>query len=98
MLVFVLVGLVVLTVVGAVGVLVIRRLATDQAIDEARQVTAVLGAGRGARVTDGIVTGDAGARGDVASVVVDAVLHDPDRPREDLDARRHDRVLRRGQG
>jgi two-component system NarL family sensor kinase len=77
MLVFVLLGLVVLTVVGAVGVLVIRRLATDQAIDEARQVTALSARVVEHEVTGGLLTGDAGARGDVASVVVDAVLHDP---------------------
>jgi two-component system NarL family sensor kinase len=77
MLVFVLLGLVVLTVVGAVGVLVLRRLATDQAIDEARQVTTLSARVVEHEVTDGLLTGDAGARGDVASVVVDAVLHDP---------------------
>lgn len=77
MLVFVLLGLVVLTVVGAVGVLVLRRLATDQAIDEARQVTELSARVVEHEVTDGLLTGDAGARGDVASIVVDAVLHDP---------------------
>jgi two-component system, NarL family, sensor kinase len=77
MLVFVLLGLVALTVVGAVGVLVLRRLATDQAIDEARQVTTLSARVVEHEVTDGLLTGDAGARGDVASVVVDAVLHDP---------------------
>jgi signal transduction histidine kinase len=76
-LVFVLLGLVVLTVVGAVGVLVLRRLATDQAIDEARQVTELSARVVEHEVTDGLLTGDAGARGDVASIVVDAVLHDP---------------------
>jgi two-component system, NarL family, sensor kinase len=77
MVVFVLFGLLVLTVVGTVGVLVLRRLATDQAIDEARQVTALSARVVEHEVTDGLLTGDAGARGDVASVVVDAVLHGP---------------------
>jgi len=74
---FVLLGLVALAAVGLAGTLVLRNLATDQAIAEARQITAESALKVQQRVTDGIVTGDAEALGNVASVVVTAVLGDP---------------------
>ncbi len=74
---FVALGLVGLALVGVAGVAVIRRLATNQAIDEARNVTELSARVVQRRVTDGLLTGDAEASGAVASVVVNAVLHDP---------------------
>jgi two-component system, NarL family, sensor kinase len=73
---FALLGLVVLTLVGVAGVLVLRRVATNQAIDEARQLTSLSARVVQTRVSDRFLTGGAQARGDVAGVVR-AVLHDP---------------------
>ena len=77
LLAFALLGLLVLVVVAISGIVVIRRLATEQALNEARQLTDVSARIVERRVTDGLVTGDALARGSVARVVGDAVLHDP---------------------
>jgi two-component system, NarL family, sensor kinase len=77
MVLFVALGLIVLLVVGVAGVAVLRRLARDQAIDEARNVTALSARVVERRATDGLLTGDAESSGAVASVVVNAVLHDP---------------------
>jgi two-component system, NarL family, sensor kinase len=74
---FVLLGVVALTLVAVVGVIVIRRLATDQALAEARQLTVVTSRVVQRRVNDGLLTGDAESLLAVASVVFDAVLHPP---------------------
>lgn len=74
---FVLLGVVALAAVGVAGVLVLRNLAEDQAIAEARQVTAEAALAVERRVTDALVAGDAEASASVASVVADAVLLDP---------------------
>lgn len=74
---FALLGLLVLVMVAASGIVVIRRLATEQALNEARQLTDVSARVVERRVNDGLVTGDALALGAVARVVTDAVLHEP---------------------
>jgi two-component system NarL family sensor kinase len=74
---FALAGLVVLLLVGITGMLVLRRLTDAQALDEARQVTAVGARIVERRVTDDLVEGDADALASVASVVAAAVLHEP---------------------
>lgn len=74
---FALLGLLVLVVVAASGIIVIRRLATEQALNEAQQLTDVSARVVERRVTDGLITGDALALGAVTRVVQDAVLHDP---------------------
>jgi signal transduction histidine kinase len=72
----VLVALVVV-LVGVAGFLVIRKVAVDRAIEQARELTTFSAQVVQARVQDGIVTGDAAATGAIASVIHDAVLHDP---------------------
>lgn len=74
---FVLLGVVALALVAVAGVVVIRRLATDQALAEARQLTQVTSRVVERRVTDGLLTGDAESLLAVATVVRDAVLHEP---------------------
>lgn len=74
---FVLLGVVALTLVAVAGVVVIRRLATDQALAEARQLTVVTSRVVDRRVNDGLLTGDAESLLAVATVVHDAVLHPP---------------------
>ena len=73
---FVLLGLVVLLLVGVTGVLVLRRLATEQAISQARDFTAFAASIVERRLDDGLLTGDAEASLAVANVVT-AVLDDP---------------------
>ncbi|HEU4355748.1 MAG TPA: sensor histidine kinase [Actinomycetota bacterium] len=73
---FTLLGLVVLLLVGVTGVLVLRRLATDQAISQARDFTAFAASIVERRLDDGLLTGDADASLAVANVVT-AVLDDP---------------------
>lgn len=77
LLAFALLGLLVLAVVAASGLVVVRRLATQQALSEARQLTDVSARLVQPRLTDGIVTGNATSLGAVARVTFDAVLHDP---------------------
>jgi hypothetical protein len=74
---FVLLGLVALTLVAITGVLVLRKVATDQAIDQAREVTDLSARVVEQRLTDGFVSGDAASSAAVASVVVNAVLREP---------------------
>jgi len=74
---FVLLGVVALALVAVPGVIVIRRLATDQALAEARQLTVVTSRVVERRVNEGLLTGDAESLAAVATVVRDAVLHDP---------------------
>ncbi|HEU4529185.1 MAG TPA: histidine kinase [Actinomycetota bacterium] len=73
---FALLGLVVLLLVGVTGVLVLRRLATDQAISQARDFTAFAASVVERRLDDGLLTGDADASLAVANVVT-AVVDDP---------------------
>lgn len=73
---FAVLGLVVLLLVGVTGVLVLRRLATDQAISQARDFTAFAASVVERRLDDGLLTGDADASLAVANVVT-AVLDDP---------------------
>jgi two-component system, NarL family, sensor kinase len=77
---FALLGLVVLVLVGFTGTLVLRRLATDQALDQARASTLPASRVVEARVRDGVLTGDAPALADVASAVTGFVLRGPDSP------------------
>ena len=56
---FVLLGVVALALVAVAGVVVIRRLATDQALAEARQLTEVTSRVVQRRVNDRLLTGDA---------------------------------------
>lgn len=74
---FVVLGVVALAAVGLAGTFVLRNLATQEAIAEARQVTAESALVVQQRVTDGLVTGDAESTAGVASVVAAAVLRDP---------------------
>jgi two-component system NarL family sensor kinase len=73
---FALLGLLVLVLVGVTGVLVLRRLATQQAISQARDFTAFAASVVERRLDDGLLTGDAEASLAVATVVT-AVLDDP---------------------
>jgi two-component system, NarL family, sensor kinase len=77
MVAFALLGVLVLVVVAVSGIVVIRRLATEQALTEARQLTDVAARTVERRVQNGLVTGSALARGAMVTVVEDAVLHDP---------------------
>lgn len=74
---FVLLGLVVLALVGIAGTLVLRRLATDQAVAQARDSTDFSAHIVERRLNDKLLTGDAEASAAIASVVFDAVLHYP---------------------
>jgi two-component system, NarL family, sensor kinase len=74
---FAVAGLLVLGLVAVSGVVVIRGLAADQALSQARQLTAVSARVVERRVNDGLLTGDAESLAAVASVVFPAVLHDP---------------------
>jgi two-component system NarL family sensor kinase len=76
--VFALLALLALALVAGTGVAVVRRVATDQALAEARQLTEVSARVVERRLTgDGLITGDAIESGAVARIVVDAVLVDP---------------------
>ncbi len=77
LLVFALLALLALTLVAAAGIVVVRRLATEQALTEARQLTEVSARVVEGRVNEALLTGDAESLGSVASAVVNAVLHDP---------------------
>ena len=70
-------GLVVMVVVGVAGVVVLVRVATDQAVGEARRVTGLSARIVEPRIGGGLFTGDAEATVRVASIVSDAVLHAP---------------------
>ncbi len=66
-----------LILVAASGVFVIRRVADDQALDDARQLTELSARVVQQRVNQGLISGNAPSLAKVASVVHDAVLHDP---------------------
>ncbi len=74
---FALLGLLALAAVAVAGTLVIRRIATNQAIDEARQVTKLAASVVERRVDDGLIPGRADSTGKVSSVVFTAVLRPP---------------------
>jgi len=74
---FVLLGVVALALVASAGVIVIRRLATDQSLAEARQLTEVTSRMVERRVNDGLLTGDAESLLAVSTVVFDAVRIEP---------------------
>jgi signal transduction histidine kinase len=71
---FALFGVVVLALVGITGTLVLRRLATDQALQRARDFTQLSARVVENRVDDGLLTGDAPAVGAVASAVSGFVM------------------------
>jgi signal transduction histidine kinase len=75
--VFVVLGGLVVALVAVAGFFVIRRVAVDRAIDNARQLTRISADVVQQRVSDGILTGDAFATGQVAAVINNAVMHDP---------------------
>jgi signal transduction histidine kinase len=75
--VFVLLGALALVLVAASGLLVIRRLADEQALDEARQLTELSARVVQQRVTDGLLTGNAPSLAAVTSVVFAGVLKEP---------------------
>src|SRR3954468_9939317 len=75
--VFVLLGVLVVVLVTGAGYFVIRRIAVDRAIEDARQLTLLSSRVVGQRVTGGVLKGDAFATGEVAAVINPAVLHDP---------------------
>jgi len=72
-----LLGVLVVVLVTGAGYFVIRRIAVDRAIEDARQLTLLSSRVVEQRVTDGILKGDAFATGEVAAVINTAVLHDP---------------------
>ncbi len=76
-LVFAVAGLLALGLVAISGIVVVRRLAADEALSEARQLTAYSAQIVQKRVNDGLLTGDAESLLAVALVVRDAVRHDP---------------------
>jgi signal transduction histidine kinase len=75
--VVVLLGVLVVVLVAGAGYFVIRRIAVDRAIEDARQLTLLSSRVVEQRVSNGILTGDAFATGQVASVIGTAVLHEP---------------------
>jgi two-component system NarL family sensor kinase len=70
-------GLILMVLVAAVGVIVLRQVATDQAMAYARDLTALSARIVEPRLDDGIIERDPAASAHVASVVTDAVIHDP---------------------
>jgi signal transduction histidine kinase len=79
LLIFVALGLVVLVAVGITGVLVLRRVAADQALDEARQGASFAARAIERSVTDDLLLGEEGtadALNAVDSAAFDAVLLD----------------------
>jgi two-component system, NarL family, sensor kinase len=75
--VFALLGALVVVLVAGAGYFVIRRIAVDRAIDDARQLTLLSSRVVQQRVSNGILTGDAAATGQVSTIIHDAVLKDP---------------------
>jgi two-component system, NarL family, sensor kinase len=74
---FVLLGAVVLLCVGVAGVLVLRRLATAQALDQAREFTAFSARVVERRLDEGLLSGDPGSIGNVDAAVTGVVLQPP---------------------
>jgi two-component system NarL family sensor kinase len=74
---FVALGLLALAAVGVAGVLVLRNIAREEAIAQARQVTAEGALAVERVITDDLIPGAADAYQDVGAVVANAVLRDP---------------------
>ncbi len=74
---FSLLGVLALTLVAASGLVVVRRLANEQALDQARQLTELSARLVERRIDRGLVTGDAESLAAVTSLVFDAVLREP---------------------
>ena len=74
---FAILGLLVLIAVAFSGIVVIRRLATEQALTEAKHLAGVSARVVERRVSNGLIAGEALSTGAVARVVGDAILHDP---------------------
>src|SRR6186997_3331771 len=72
-----LLGVLVVVLVTGAGYFVIRRIAVDRAIEDARQLTLLSSLVVQQRVSNGILTGDAAATGQVSTIIHDAVLKDP---------------------
>jgi two-component system, NarL family, sensor kinase len=70
-------GVLLLAVVGTVGVVVLRGIAVDRSLENARQLTALSARIVQPRVENGLVSGDAESTAKIASIVSDAVLHPP---------------------
>jgi len=66
-----------LVLVAGARYFVIRRIAVDRAIEDARQLTLLSSRVVEQRVSDGIVKGDAAATGEISSLIDAAVLRDP---------------------
>src|SRR3954451_1234619 len=75
--VFVLLGVLVIVLVAGAGYFVIRRIAVDRAIEDAQQLTLLSSRVVQQRLTDGILTGDAEATGEIAGLMHSAVIRDP---------------------
>ena len=71
---FALLGLLALALVAGSGLIVIRRLADEQALNEARQLTELSSRIVERRVNDGLITGDAESLGAVAAIVSDSKI------------------------
>jgi signal transduction histidine kinase len=74
---FALLGVLALTLVAASGLFVIRRLADEQALDQARQLTELSGRLVERRIDEGLLTGDAESLAAVTSLVFDAIRREP---------------------
>ncbi len=74
---FALLGVLALTLVAASGLFVIQRLADEQALDQARQLTELSARLVERRIDEGLVTGDAESLAAVTSLVFDAIRRDP---------------------
>jgi signal transduction histidine kinase len=72
-----LLGALVVVLVAGTTYFVIRRIAVDRAIENARQLTLLSSRIVEQRVSNGILSGDAAATGQVAAVIDTAVLKDP---------------------
>jgi two-component system NarL family sensor kinase len=75
--VFVALAVLVLVLVGGAGFLVIRRVAVDRALEDARELTSFSAQLVESRTTNGILTGDAFAIGQISTVVTSGVLRGP---------------------
>jgi signal transduction histidine kinase len=72
-----LLGVLVIVLVAGTGYFVIRRIAVDRAIDDARQLTLLSSRVVEQRLSNGILTGDAAATGQIGTLINEAVLKDP---------------------
>jgi signal transduction histidine kinase len=72
-----LLGVLVIVLVAGAGYFVIRRIAVDRAIADARDLTLLSSRVVEQRLSNGILTGDAASTGQIATLIHDAVLVDP---------------------